>query len=158
MCSAPVARMASSKAGQSTWSEKTKPRSTARRRRVPRIVIQPEARAVDAGPNLRVHGVPRADGGGMIRARPQSPSCRPTVNRQTEGRFGYKRVAADRLKGSAGNVMLGLVVSGDDPDFAAPLDTNLRRTEDVPGRVKRYAHPVQDQRLAIGDRLDRRIG
>ena len=48
--SASVARMAARSEGQSTWSERTKPRSTERRRRWPRTRIHPLANAVDALP------------------------------------------------------------------------------------------------------------
>ena len=54
--SAPVASMAASRLGQSTWSDTVKPRSTARRRRMPRMAIQPDANAVDCAPNRRAHG------------------------------------------------------------------------------------------------------
>ena len=57
--------MAHSKPGQSARSESTKPRSSARRRRVPRTRIQPLAIASEYGSNLRIHGVPAADGGAI---------------------------------------------------------------------------------------------
>ena len=39
---------------------------------VPRIRIQPEAKPVETGPNLRIQGVPWAEGGAMMRDRDQS--------------------------------------------------------------------------------------
>ena len=46
----------------------TKPRSSERRRRVPRIRIQPETKAVDAAPNRRDHGELCAEGGAITSA------------------------------------------------------------------------------------------
>ena len=86
----PVAAMASSRPGQSAWSERTKPRSTERRRRVPRMVIQPEAKAVDEGPNLRAHG--RAVG---RRRRNDNP---PGPVRSVRGGAGVAGSAARRCR------------------------------------------------------------
>ncbi len=41
----------------------------ARRRRVPRTAIHPEAKAVDWGPNRRAQAEPSADGGAITMAR-----------------------------------------------------------------------------------------
>src|SRR5512141_497582 len=60
--------MARRRPSQSAWSEMTKPRSSERRRRVPRMRIQPEAKAVERGPKRRIHGALDARGGARIRA------------------------------------------------------------------------------------------
>ena len=54
-----MAAMAKSSLGQSTCSDKTNPRSTERRRLVPRSRIHPEANPVDTGPNFRACGCRR---------------------------------------------------------------------------------------------------
>ena len=59
---APVASIAAFRPGQSAWSDMTNPRSAARRRRTPRIAIQPEAKAVEAFGNRFIHGPPIAPG------------------------------------------------------------------------------------------------
>ena len=69
-----------------------------------------------------------------------SVSGGPAVDRQAEGGFGDEGVAADRLERRAGGVGRELVVAGDDPDFAALLDADLRGAEDVSGGMERDAH------------------
>src|SRR5438874_3995671 len=61
--SAAVASMAASSDGQSAWSDKAKPRSRDRRRRAPRMRIQPEAKPVEIAPKRRSQSEPDADGG-----------------------------------------------------------------------------------------------
>jgi hypothetical protein len=56
--------------GKSAWSESTKPRSNPRRRRTPRIVIQPLAIAILVSPNVRNQRLPAAEGGAITIARP----------------------------------------------------------------------------------------
>src|SRR5262249_18319837 len=65
-CSAPDSLTTVCSPGQSTWSDRTNPRSTARRRRAPRTRIHPDAIAVDAGTNRRVQAELCASGGARI--------------------------------------------------------------------------------------------
>ena len=60
-----MASMAPRSPRQSAWSETVNPWSKPRRRRGPRSVIQPEAKAVDTSPNFRIQGEPLADGGAI---------------------------------------------------------------------------------------------
>ena len=60
----------------------------------------------------------------------------PAVDRQAERRFGDERIARHRLERRAGRVGGALVVAGDDPDAFSGLDPDLRRSEDVPGRME----------------------
>ena len=64
--------MAASRPGQSAWSDNTKPRSIDLRRRVPRMRIHPEAKAVESGPKRRIQGEPCAEGGASTMAWVQS--------------------------------------------------------------------------------------
>jgi hypothetical protein len=60
--------IAVSSSGQSAWSDSTKPRSIARRRRCPRTRIHPDANPLTGCRNRRAHGVLNADGGARISA------------------------------------------------------------------------------------------
>ena len=77
----------------------------------------------------------------------------PAVDRQAEGGFGDEHVAAHRLEGRAGAIVLQLVVARGDPDLAAVLQPHLRRAEHVARRVQRQAHAVHVDPLAVGQRL-----
>src|SRR5215207_3570719 len=70
--SAPVPSTVARMDGQSTWSDKTKPRSSARRRRAPRTRIHPDANAVEMLLKRRSHVLPAADGGATTRLPPKS--------------------------------------------------------------------------------------
>lgn len=50
----------------------------------------------------------------------------PAIDRQAEGRFGDKRVAAHRFEWGAGAIRLDLVIARCDPDFAAVFQAHLR--------------------------------
>ena len=61
-----------------------------------------------------------------------------------------------RLERRARRIGGALVVAGDDPDATgAALDANLRRPEDVTGRMKADADVAERDRLAVREGLDR---
>ena len=66
-------------------------------------------------------------------------------------------MAAKGLEGRAGGVGCELVVAGDDPDFAAALDANLRRAEDVAGGMEGDADLSDADGSAVGFGLDRGV-
>ena len=78
----------------------------------------------------RVALPPRRDLGGHIRSRI------PPENGQRVRRLGDEDVAPQRLERRAGRIRLALVVAGEHPDSGRALDSNLRRTEHVPGFVR----------------------
>ena len=63
----------------------------------------------------------------------------------------------DRLEGGDDPVGLELVVARCDPDLAVQRDANLRRAQDVAGRMKRHLDPVAGQDLAVRGCLDRDV-
>ena len=67
-------------------------------------------------------------------------------------------VAANRFERLARRIGLPLVVAGDDPDLAVPLDADLRRPEDVARVDGMDAHAADRERLAVRDRLDGGVG
>ncbi len=81
---APLSWTAVSRPGQSAWSDRTYPRSTAFRRRAPRTRIHPEATASDAGSNFLTHAEPDADGGAITRR------SRPPGFRRVRGGLGRR--------------------------------------------------------------------
>ncbi len=81
----------------------------------------------------------------------------PTINGQREGRFRDERVTAQRFEGRAGRIGRQFVIAGDHPHFAAAFDANLRRTEDVPGRMQRDSHIVHRDAFAIFEGLNRTL-
>src|SRR5690606_6639556 len=81
----------------------------------------------------------------------------PAIDRQAEGGFSDKGMAAHGLEGGAGAVWLDLVVTGSHPDLTAIFQTHLRRAEHVPCGMKAEPYPVMLDGLAIGQRLQRHI-
>ena len=78
----------------------------------------------------------------------------PPVDGKAEGRFGDEGMAADRLERRAGRIGIGLVVTGDDPDLATVLEPDLRRAEDVAGRMQRQPHPAEIDRRPVVEGVD----
>ena len=76
-------------------------------------------------------------------------------NRKPECRFGDEHIALDGLECLAGGIGLPLVVAGGDNACPALLDRDLRRTEDVAGRVECHRHAVDGLGLAKLCRLGR---
>ena len=99
-------------------------------------------------PRRGVVAPPGVDGGVILRLRA------PAVDRQAEGRFGDEDVAALRLERGRDAVVLELVVAGGDPDLAAVRDPDLRRAQNVSGRMERDLDAVPRDSLAVLDRLD----
>src|SRR3546814_4287621 len=61
---------------------------------------------------------------------------RPYILRRTEGRFGDEHIARHNLEWRTTRIVVTLVIAGHDPDLAVDLDTDLRRAENVPGRMQ----------------------
>ena len=59
-------------------------------------------------------------------------------------------MAAQRLERGAGSVRLDLVIARGDPDLAFMFDANLRRAEDVAGRMQGNSDAVDLDGLGIG--------
>ena len=76
-----------------------------------------------------------------------------TEHRQREGRLGDEHVAGDRLEGAAGRVEAALVVARCDDAHAALLHGDLRRAEDMAGRMKGDRHVTHRHGLADRRRL-----
>jgi hypothetical protein len=77
----------------------------------------------------------------------------PAVDRQSEGRFGDKAMAAYRLERRAGGVRLHLVVARGDPYLALVFHAYLGRAEHVSRRVQGKAHAVMLQDFSIRQAL-----
>ena len=74
----------------------------------------------------------------------------PAIDRQPERGFGDEGVAGHDFKWAAGRIRLALVVPRHDPGLAVRLDAYLCGTQDMPGRMQRYAGIAQRERLAVG--------
>src|SRR5262249_34589507 len=80
--------------------------------------------------------------------------ARPAVDGQTERRLADERMTADRRERRAGRIERRLVIARDHPDFPVALQANLRRAEDVPGRMERDLDAPDLECLAVGDAAD----
>ena len=82
---------------------------------------------------------------------------RPSIDGKSERRLGDEHVAAYRLEGGACAVRLGFVVAGHDPDLAPVFQADLRRPQDMPGRVERDSYaPLLDPH-PVFDGIDHRV-
>jgi hypothetical protein len=106
-----------------------------------------DARAVDH----LVRAPPRVDVGEELRR------IAPAIDRQAEGRFGDEGVAPHRLERRTRRVVLELVIAGHHAHVAVALDAHLGRSEHVTGGMKRHAHAIERDGLAVFDRLDRSV-
>lgn len=82
---------------------------------------------------------------------------RPSVDRKAEGGFRNKSVTANRLESGTSDIRLELVIPGDDPYFAAPLDSHLGGSEDMPGGMKGDPGGIEVNRLAVSYAFHNRI-
>ena len=73
---------------------------------------------------------------------------------QRERRLGDEHVARHDFEGRAGRIGCALVVAGDDGALAVPVEHDLRRAEDVPGRRQANRHAVDVARCAQRLRLE----
>src|SRR5262249_14863860 len=75
----------------------------------------------------------------------------PAVDRQGKRGFAHEYLALHRLARRTSGVRLALVISGNNPDLSRMLDSDLRRAQNVPGRMEGNGHAAEWKRRAIVD-------
>ena len=82
--------------------------------------------------------------------------CRRVAeHRQSKGRLGDENLAAQKFETGAGGIGGALVVAGNDDAKAVPVHADLRRAQNMPGRMQGHVDAAEPQGLAIGQSLRR---
>ena len=104
------------------------------------------------------------ENGGFSRCAVFAPPCvdfgfriergRPAVDGKSEGGFGDKSVAADRLERGGDSVGVKFVISRSHPDFPGPFDPDLGGAGDVSGGMEADGEVSEGNLLAVFNGLD----
>ena len=81
----------------------------------------------------------------------------PAIDRHSEGGFGDQHIAAHWFEGVTAGVVIPFVIPTDHPHLTLRFQADLRRTEHVPGAVKRHLALPQPVFFAVGHWVKRDV-